>query len=69
MIQPSAKSPSFIKRLAKDWLSTGTDIKLVGDNVDKNVRVRDIRSDHRGDMYSMLVPSSISWSFNSEYSE
>ncbi len=31
----------------KDWLSTGTDIKFVGDNVDKNVRVRDIRSDHR----------------------
>ncbi len=45
----------------KHWLSTGTDIKLVGDNVDKNVKVRDMRSDHRGamvHMYSMLVVKS-----------
>ena len=44
-----------------EWLSKGLDIKFVGDNVDKKVGVRDLRSDHRGEMahmYSMLVVKS-----------
>ena len=39
-------------------MTEGTDVKFVGDNVDKKVGVRDLRSDHRGEMvhvYSMLV--------------
>ena len=43
---------------AEEWLTKGMDVKIVGDNVDKKVGVRVLRSDHRGDMvhmYSMLV--------------
>ena len=42
----------------EEWFTKGMDVKFVGDNVDKKVGVRDLRSDRRGDvvhMYSMLV--------------
>lgn len=41
-----------------NWLKEGSFVKFVGDNVDKTVGVRDIRSDHHGElkhMYSLLV--------------
>jgi len=40
------------------WLQSGVPVKFVGDNVDKKKGVRDIRSDHRGQlvhMYSLLA--------------
>ena len=40
------------------WLSEGAFVKFVGDNVDKQFNVRDIRSDHHGQlrhMFSLLV--------------
>ena len=40
------------------WLASGAPVKFVGDNVQKNKGVRDVRSDHQKSMlhkYSMLV--------------
>ena len=40
------------------WLQSGVPVKLVGNNVDKKKGVRDIRSNHRGElvhMYSLLA--------------
>ena len=42
----------------KDWIKEGITFKFIGDNLDKKRRVRDIRSDHQGQllhMYSILV--------------
>ena len=36
------------------WLSDGAFVKFVGDNVDKQVNVRDIRSDHHGKLMHMF---------------
>ncbi len=36
------------------WLSEGAFVKFVGDNVDKQVSVRDIRSDHHGRLMHMF---------------
>ncbi len=36
------------------WLSEGAFVKFVGDNVDKQVNVRDIRSDHHGRLMHMF---------------
>ena len=45
----------------KKWIEEGTVFKFWGDNVDKQQKVRDIRSDHQSTMlhmYSILVASS-----------
>ena len=45
----------------KKWIRDGTVLKFWGDNVDKQRRVRDYRSDHHGEMlhmYSILVGQS-----------
>ena len=42
----------------KKWIENGSVIKYIGDNLDKQKRVRDYRSDHQGDllhMYSLCV--------------
>ena len=39
------------------WIREGASVKFIGDNVDKKRGVRDLRSDHHGEvkhMYSML---------------
>ena len=36
------------------WLSEGAFVKFVGDNVDKQVNVRDLRSDHHGKLIHMF---------------
>ena len=35
------------------WISSGQHFKFVGDNVDKQIKVRDLRSDHYGKLYHM----------------
>ena len=45
----------------QQWISEGVVFKFVGDNVDKQRRVRDYRSEHQGEllhMYSLLVARS-----------
>ena len=39
--------------LAK-WIADGAVIKFWGDNVDKNQKARDVRSDHQGEMVHMF---------------
>ncbi len=36
------------------WLSEGAFVKFVGDNVDKQINVRDVRSDHHGKLIHMF---------------
>ena len=47
-------SEGHTKVLDKWWLSEGAFVKFVGDNVDKQVSVRDIRSDHHGRLMHMF---------------
>ena len=54
-----------VSKLHKDpihqWIKDGVTFKFIGDNVDKKKRVRDVRSDHQGEMlhmYSVLVARS-----------
>lgn len=45
----------------KKWIEEGAIFKFWGDNVDKQQKVRDLRSDHKGDMlhmFSILVAKS-----------
>ena len=45
-------------KMMDKWLSEGAFVKFVGDNVDKQFNVRDIRSDHHAQlrhMFSLLV--------------
>ena len=37
-----------------EWLREGAFVKSVGDNVDKQCNVRDIRSDHHGELRHMF---------------
>ena len=37
----------------QNWIAEGTSFKFVGDNVDKQQKARDVRSDHKGQMYHM----------------
>lgn len=49
---------NFHSAPVKRWVNEGTVFKFWGDNVDKQQRVRDLRSDHQGNMlhmYSILV--------------
>ena len=41
-------------RLLDKWLSDGAFVKFIGDNVDKQINVRDIRSDHQGKLVHMF---------------
>ena len=38
----------------KQWIQDGVVFKFWGDNVDKQRRVRDLRSDHMGEMLHMF---------------
>ena len=38
----------------QQWISNGAVFKFWGDNVDKQRRVRDLRSDHQGEMLHMF---------------
>ena len=45
-------------KVMDEWLREGAFVKFVGDNVDKQCNVRDIRSDHHGElrhMFSLLA--------------
>lgn len=51
----------FHKDPIQQWIKDGATFKFIGDNVDKKKRVRDMRSDHQGEMlhmYSVLVSKS-----------
>lgn len=41
-------------KILDKWINEGAFVKFVGDNVDKQVNVRDIRSDHHGKMVHMF---------------
>ena len=37
----------------QQWVADGQRFKFVGDNVDKQIRVRDVRSDHQATLHHM----------------